>query len=138
MVFHPLLKNSRILFTIDNCQHCNIYKQFIQKININLNFDKQIDVVDCTKYYEFGIVTDPRIKLFSKHIGGSYPILFFEGRKLSGAQTRAETEARILAMCIGSFKKRYEPENKELDLIGKNLFFDKDCEYHNGRLICTG
>ena len=80
-MIHPLLSKGRFLFVVDDCEHCAIWKEFIESINQELEIDKRITIIDCTIYHDFGIVDDQRILLFMPYLQGEYPVLFFEGRR---------------------------------------------------------
>ena len=126
-----LFMNARVLFTISNCGHCHQYHKFIERLNLNLPYDKRIKIVDATNYYEFNIDDDFLLKAFRNHIGGAFPVLFFEGTRIDGSNTRTETEAWLRARLHDDFIIK-EPNP---------YIYSKDCEFiKSGRfkkkLVC--
>lgn len=121
--------NSRILFVIDGCPHCMNYKRFIERLNLELPFEKRIRVINATVFNTLGIVDDPMIGLFDKYIDG-YPTLFLNGIKITGANSQEEAEAFIKAAV-----------HKDFIVPRDNPYlFDKDCRYSKnkfGRKILT-
>lgn len=109
-------KKYRVLFISSGCPHCRKYLEFIERINIKLPINKQIKIIDCV-YTQYGIIDDPLIALFDKHITG-YPTLFLDGQKIDGMNTRFEAETYLKAYVENEF---YTPEYTE----GK---FNKQCE----------
>ncbi|HJX49871.1 MAG TPA: hypothetical protein VJ438_00230, partial [Candidatus Nanoarchaeia archaeon] len=85
-----MFMKARILFVLDNCHFCARWKEFIERINIELPIEKRIKVIDMTIYERLGVSTNPLIKLFYKYIPDKYPSLFFEGVILTGANSRVE------------------------------------------------
>ena len=132
MKIHPLLSEGRFLFVVNDCEHCGVWKSFIERINAELKFDKRIQVIDCTDYHDFGITTNPIIKLFTQYIKGEYPILFYQGARKDGTNTRVEAEAWLRAMLHDDF---LEPRYNE-------FMFNKECEYgergiFKKKILCT-
>jgi thiol-disulfide isomerase/thioredoxin len=128
----PDYLNARILFIIDKCPHCRFYKEFIERVNLKLPFDKRIRIVDCTRYYEFGIIDNPLIIKYNKYVKGSFPVLFYRGFRLDGGNSREELEAFINTLVYNDFK--LEEKN--------NFLFDKECQIvkkgiFKNRLICN-
>ena len=119
--------NARILFIVEGCLHCHNYKEFIERINSNLPLDKRIKLVDCTLFYDRGVMVDPLISIFKKHIGNTFPVLFFEGIRLDGSNSRIEVESFIRAMV-----------DEEFIMDQPNPFlFEKECYYgKRGELLC--
>ena len=87
-----LLKH-RILFYIQGCEHCLIYKKIIGNYNMRLPVNKQIHLINCTLYHDWGIIEHPLIRVYKKYLNDTYPTLFFEGIKINGASSIVETEA---------------------------------------------
>ncbi len=132
MKIHPLLLKGRFLFVVNDCEHCSIWKTFIDRVNAELKFEKQIRIIDCTEYHDFQIINDPIIRLFRKYIEGAYPVLFFEGRRKDGTNTRVEAEAWLRARVHEDFE---EPRYNE-------FMFNKECEYRDRglfkrRILCN-
>lgn len=119
MKIHPLLSQGRILFVVNQCKNCSIWKSFIERINVELKFDKRIQVIDCTEYHDFGITTNPIIRLFAPYIGGEYPVLFMDFVRKDGTNTRVEAEAWLRSMLHEDF---LEPRYNE-------FMFNKECQY---------
>src|SRR3990167_674618 len=116
-MIHPLLTESRILFIVSRCQRCAVWLEFVERINSELEFNKRIEVIDCVRYHDYGIVDDPKIPLFMPYIQGEYPVLFFEGGRKDGTNTRIEAEAWLRAKVHEDFIfKQHNP-----------YFFDKQC-----------
>ena len=119
MKIHPLLSNGRFCFVVGLCSHCEVWKSFIERINAELKFDKRIQVIDCTDYHDFGITTNPIIKLFAPYINNEYPIMFINFSRKDGTNTRVEAEAWLRAMLHDDF---LEPRYNE-------FMFNKECEF---------
>ncbi len=132
MKVHPLLLKGRFLFVVNGCPHCTVWKTFIDRVNSELKLEKQIRIIDCTEYHDFGIIKDPVIRLFRKYIQGSYPVIFFENRRKDGTNTRVEAEAWLRARVHDDFN---EPRYNE-------HMFNKECRYGargllKRRIICN-
>ena len=123
-----LFMTGRNLFTIQFCNRCALYSH-IERFNSNMPPDKRIKVIDCTKWQETGIPDDPLIVKYSRYIDG-FPILFFEGRKISGSNTIIEIDSFLKTFCANDFKLP----------VNIPYLFDKDCSYKNTffgrRIVC--
>ena len=122
-IFDPkreLLLKSRLLFTINDCEHCKLYLRFIQRINAKLPLDKRITVINCSNYHDYDIIDDRRIPIFINYYGGSYPTLFINGGIIKGANSQAELEAWIKARLEYDFVLEEDLED---------LTFNKQCKY---------
>ena len=121
MANREIFMRTRVLFTINGCHHCHIWSEVVERYNTKMPLSKRIRVVDCTKYYDFNIITDPIIRLYSKFIKGNYPTLFFEGEKVDGANSREEVEAWLLTRLFDDF------------IVDENnsAMFNKDCQYQD-------
>jgi hypothetical protein len=105
------LINQRILFSIVGCPKCREYARFIEEINFNLPSEKRIKVVDCTNYYDFGIIEDPLIGIFrrikkrdgSPFLDGNFPKLVFDGGYMEGAVEKEQLKAFINALVHEEF-----------------------------------
>ena len=130
-----LFMKSRVLFIKSRCRHCGIYLEFIERFNLNLPIDKRIKVINCAKFDEFGIVDHPLILKYKRYIDG-YPILFFEGQKISGTNSREELEAFLKVKLYGDF---LNGTNMMTD-SGNSIIFDKDCSFRKTflgrRIVC--
>ena len=124
---NPLFKNGRYLFIREGCPYCSIYKDFIRLLNSQLPVNKMVNVIDCTSTDRFGILDNKVIELFAPYITG-YPVIFLEGRKIEGANTREECEVRIKSMLYNDFFE--DPNISE-------YMFNRSCKYIKGRLICN-
>lgn len=125
---NELLSKARVLFTIDDCYYCNQYKQFVERLNINLPFDKRINVRTVTQYYDYNISDDFLFLAFKDFIKGSFPVLFFEGTRIDGSNTRIEAEAWLRARLHDDFIVKEENPymfNKECRIIKKGWFRTK-------------
>jgi hypothetical protein len=99
---------------------------------LNLPLEKQIKIVNCTKYYEHGLMEDPLIRIFMNVkvegepvINGSFPKLIFEGLVLEGAKSEEEMQQIIKTLV-----------HKDLIIKEQNdLMFTKECRFEKRRLI---
>lgn len=125
------LRKQRVVFTMTGCHHCAVAKRVIPKINMNLPFEKQIHIVDCSEYRKWGIKND-LISMFEKYIDG-FPILFIDGHVVKGANTESEYEAFLNVYLR---KELISPPNFYMDYRGGDLpmLFDKNCKYEKGFL----
>lgn len=131
-MIHPLLTKSRILFTVNNCRFCILYS-FIEHINAQLKWDKRIKVINCTKFHDFGIIDEPIITLFNKYLQGAYPVLFWEGEMIQGANTEEEIMAYIQAKANEDF----EFDNHNQYLFNKECRFQKLSKFKKETVVCT-
>lgn len=131
-----IYNNEYMLFVINSCEHCRLWKEFIEKKNMKLPLDKQIQVIDCTRYYEFGIIDHPLIIKYKKKLG-SFPIFMYHKRDtkkiftLEGGNTREELEDFINGLFYNEFK--FDEANP--------YYFNKSCRYVKSgvfrkRLLC--
>lgn len=85
-----IFNRRNVAFVISNCHHCRVLKSFIDRFNINLSMSDKINIVDCTKFHDLGIIDNPIIKEYNTYLKGVYPTLFI-GRQMSrGANTVEE------------------------------------------------
>jgi len=129
---------ARVLFVIDGCDHCRIWKTFIEKFNMNLPINKRIIMLDCSRYHDFGIIEHPLIRAYRKHLG-SYPTLFFEGQKVEGTNTSIELLAFMRSYCKDDVLL---PDRLYTILDGKFIpfNFERECEHKRTwlgkRVVC--
>lgn len=123
--YDKIFSTARVIFVIQKCSICRIWKQFIERENLKLKFDKKITVIDSTLLAEHGIYDDPLLRVFDKFIqdppgSGSYffPALFIEGNLITGANSKEEALSFIRAFLYDDYMFPYE----------KNMF-RKECEY---------
>ena len=130
-----LFMKKRILFVMKSCSHCAKWLEFIERVNTNMPLNKRIEVIDCSKWQETGIPDNFLIKQYARYIDG-FPCLFFEGKKISGANSREELESSINVLCIDDFY--YLPNITTSQ--GKSILFNKECRFKNTiwgrRIIC--
>ncbi len=119
MIINPLLTKGRFLFVESGCPHCEIWKSFVERINVELKFDKRIKIIDCTNLYEFKIIENSIINLFRRYLDDSFPIMFIDSIRKDGTNTRVEAEAWLRSMVHEDF---LEPRYNE-------FMFNKECEY---------
>jgi len=125
MKIHPLLLHGRFLFIVDDCVNCMIYKKFIDRVNAELRFDKRVEIINCTNYHNFGIIENPIIRLFKDYVNNEYPVLFINGRRKDGTNTRIEAETWLRARLHNDFEEpRYN-----------GFMFNKQCEYVSKGLL---
>lgn len=77
------LKKARILFVVDGCPKCRIWKSFIHRGNTEVSISKRVDVQDWTLCMDFGIKNCIYL-LYKKYVseengGVNFPILVFDG-----------------------------------------------------------
>lgn len=101
-MINPLLKG-RFLFIVDECSRCAVWKSFIDKLNSELEFEKRIQIIDCSEFYEFGIIRNPIFKLFNRYIAGEFPVIFLDGIRKDGTNSVAEADAWLRAMLHDDF-----------------------------------
>jgi len=117
--------DARILFVINHCSHCRLYREFIERVNLKLPLNKQISIIDCTRYYDLGIIDNPLIKKFDKYIKGNFPLLFYAGMKLEGGNSREELESFITSLVYKDYIVSEEIPyqfNKECVVVQKGIF----------------
>ena len=127
-MMHPLLNGGRFLFIVDECEHCMIWKEFIEKINSELEMDKRIRVKDCTRFHDFKVTDDSIINLFAPYINGEYPVLFIGGMRKDGTNTRLEAESWIRAKLYKDFIFHQNNPylwNKKCSFMQKGIFKKK-------------
>lgn len=122
----------RICFVISQCEHCAVIKSFLDRFNLNLPLERQIRILDCTRYHDLGIIDHPLIREYKDYIRGTYPLIFIGFQKLEGATTEQEVHTFLI-------------ERLKADLILERhnpYAFDKtDCRWVKNtfgvrRLIC--
>lgn len=118
-MIHPLLTSGKLLFVVDGCSHCPIWKEFIEQINEEVEIEDRIEVIDCTLFEDYGIVDDFRILLFMPYIQHEYPILFYKGGRKDGTNTRMEAEDWLRAKLDDKFSL---PQDNP-------YLFRKQCEF---------
>lgn len=132
----PEYLKARVLFTIIGCPHCREYARFIESFNLKLPLEKKIKVVDCTNYYDFGIMEDPIFKAFKHEISktNTFPILFFEGGVLhSSGISKEQAENFIKALVKDEFLNDEEHP----------YYYDKVCQvqkfglFGRERVVCS-
>lgn len=130
--------NTRVIFVIDGCHHCRIWKKFIERENLNLHFSKRISVVNSTLMAEQGIYSNYLLKIFDKYIQDppnsgvySFPVLFIDGNVIRGGNTPEEAINYMRGLLYNDYIE--EPKGYE---------FNKECAFRkiNGQnsLFCSG
>ena len=128
-----IYRKERILFIVESCPMCLNWKKFIERLNSQISIKKRIKVIDATMLQDHGIYDHPMLKIFDKHIM-TYPVLFFEGMRIDGANTRAEAEAYVRSALRNDF---IVPQTN-------SFIFDRECKYLKKRLfgkkvlVCSG
>lgn len=117
---NEILRKARVLFVIDFCDNCNIWKKFVERINSELKYNNRIKVINSTFYNEYGRPTHSLHTIFDSYID-AFPILFFEGARLDGTHTRIEAEAWLRSRVHNDF------------LVKRNnqFLFEKKCKYRD-------
>ncbi len=126
------LSRGRFLFVVDGCHMCAVWKSFIDAFNMELKVDKQITIIDCTEYYNFGISPDPLFDLFNKYINGHFPMLFIEGGFKYGTSTEEQAKDWLRARLDPDFL--FRQHNPRLH--------NQNCKYIKGgklkgQIICN-
>jgi len=132
-MINPNYTESRVLFVVNDCPNCALWKKFIRQFNMKLRPEKRIRIVDCTLYDMYDILTDPIIQLYEDKLDG-YPILFIGDSRKDGAESVTECKAWLFARLFNDFI--FAQRNEILPTIGQPLLFNKTCKYSRGRLIC--
>lgn len=121
-------ENARVLFVIEDCPKCRIWKSFIERDNTEVPISKRIKIIDLTFYIE-NKIRNRYLNIFKKFISEhgifNFPILLFDGTITQGADSRETAEALIKS----AFHKDF--------IIPKenNYYFDKKCRYENKGLL---
>ena len=131
ILLNESLRKSRCLFVISNCSICSKYKDFIERLNMELPINKRIRVIDSTNLNSLGVWDYGILRLFDGYMKGNYPFLFLDGILFTGANSKEEVESFIRAYLHKDFI--IEREN--------SMMFNKNCRYEKrflGRkvLIC--
>ena len=111
---------------------CAIYKSFVDQLNLELKLNKQIEVIDVSDYYNYGILLDERFRFFKKEINGAYPILFIDGAWKFGTNSLTEAEAWLRA----KLDKNFLFHQHNPDMFKKNCEFIKEGVL-KGRVVCS-
>ena len=117
--------NHRILFIVQGCEHCKIYKDIVWRFNAKVQVEKQIKIIDCTNMYSFKVKDHPLIKKYKKVVDNNYPTLIFEGIKFVGASLHSEVEAILQTLMNIDFVI------KETD----EYAFNKKCVYKKNKFL---
>lgn len=120
-----ILMKARVVFVIEGCHACKQYKKFVEELNLNLPIEKQIRVIYCDEYYDYGIVLDPLIRTFKKYLPGTFPVLFFEGTVLYGAVDKDILKYAVKTLVMDDM---LIPEDNP-------YVFDMDCKIIEGKLF---
>jgi hypothetical protein len=98
---------------------------------MELSWDKRIQVINCTKFHDFSLIDNPIIPLFEKYLNGAYPVLFWEGEMIQGANTEDELIQYVQTKAKNDF------------IFGKAnpYLFNKECEFQKrflrkDRVVC--
>lgn len=132
-MINPIYKKN-FLFVKDGCDYCKIAKKAVNKINLKLPIIKQIQIVDCTYYDNYGIINDPILNLFRDKIN-AFPTLFINGTKKEGANSVIEYFAWLKAKLLNKFL--INEGNEYLPNLEVYAMFDYDCVRKSGRIVCN-
>lgn len=126
------LRKSRCLFVIESCPRCQLWKYFIESLNMELPINKRIRVINSTNLNSLGVWDYGVLRIFDSYMKGNYPFLFLDGMLFTGANSKEECEAFLRAYLHKEFI--IEREN--------SMMFNKSCRYEKkflGRkiLICN-
>jgi len=69
---------NRLLLFTRGCNGCLQYLKILPKINMRLPIDKQIKMVNCSEFEEFGLKTHPIMDRFNSEDFQSYPLLYLD------------------------------------------------------------
>lgn len=123
----------RILFVIDSCSRCAIFKDFIDGENMGVKLDKQVRVINVTNLNSLGVFDKSILKIFDKYLRGNFPFLFFDGCLLTGANSREEVEAFIR----GALHKDYILERENPYLFKGNCKYVDKGFFRRKTLACS-
>lgn len=87
---------SRFLLTRRGCPHCNNAIKVINKINMCLPLDKQIKIIDCYLWEEFGLRNIHLLEIVDKMEFDGYPFLFVDGVKIEPCPTHEQLKRLLL------------------------------------------
>jgi hypothetical protein len=129
-------KNDRTLFYLNMCPVCREWMRFLGILNTKLPLNKQIDFIEVSNYYDFGIIDNPKISVYKKYFNNSFPIFFYEGRKLDESASEDELKAFVNTLIYRDILY-HEFLDKELS----KFIFTKECEFKRfgfrKRLVCS-
>lgn len=74
----------RALLFKQGCSGCLQYLRVLPKINLRLPIDKQIQLINCSEFEEFGLKTHPIMDRFESKDFKSYPLLYLDGILITG------------------------------------------------------
>ena len=134
-MMNPLKIKGRILFVRNRCPYCFRWEKFIYYLNSKLKRNKRIKVINCSKYFKYGIYDNPLIKIFENDFD-AFPTLFFDGEKKEGANSLIECKAWIITRLILNNDFIFEETPEYLPSINKYMIFDKECKYIKRKVFC--
>jgi len=126
------LIRARVLFVINNCGRCANWKEFIDRLNMQLPRNKRIRVVNATNLNSIGVWDYSILKTFDRFMVGNYPFLFLGGKEYPGANSETECEAFLRAY----LHKEFIINRENPDLFNKNCRYEKKGIFGRKVLIC--
>jgi len=75
---------TRVLLIRASCNGCKEYLRVIPKINLRLPINKQIKIIDCFEWEQFGLKFHPIMDNFDRDDFQDYPLLFLNGILVTG------------------------------------------------------
>lgn len=130
---NPIFKKN-YLFVRDGCDYCRIAKKSVNKINLKLPITKQIQIIDCTYFDNYGIINNPIINQFKEKIE-AYPTLFINGVKKEGANSVIQYTSWLKVKLFNNLL--ISIGNEYLHSIEKYEMFDFECKKKGGRIVCN-
>lgn len=82
------MENDRVLLVRRGCEFCNMSIRVVNKINLKLPMEKQIRIIDCYEWDEFGVALEPIMEILSKSGFDSYPFFYMNGKVIKRAPTQ--------------------------------------------------
>ena len=74
----------RFLLVEKGCPGCLEYLRVVPKINLRLPINKQIKIIDCFEWEQFGLKSHPIMDKFESKDFNSYPLLYLDGILVTG------------------------------------------------------
>lgn len=124
---------SRVLFVIQGCNVCHIWKKFIERENLKIKPGKRISVVDATLFTTYGTYDNFFLRIFDEFLQDppkskvySFPALFIDGRLITGANSQEEALNFIRGLLHDDYNDPYEKYE-----------FKAECDYRkkNGKRV---
>lgn len=125
-----------ILFYIDGCEHCKEYMKILEKFNFKLQFLNQIQLVECSLFFDRGIVDNPILLKYKKHLTGDFPTFVYkEDNSNDGIKFIGARDSEILyEFLLGLLNKKMDMKEPNNYLFNKKCTFTK--KGFGSKVIC--